>query len=244
MNEMRALISTEARLLFREPIYWLVVILLPTAILAIFGTIFGPPVPDPALGGLRFVDVFVPSLVVITVATLGIQTLPIRLATYREKGVLRRLSTTPAHPFRLLIAQFVVYTITAVIALGLLVVVASVAFGVPWPQDPLAYVAAFALGLSSLFAVGLLVAAVAPSSGIATAVALPLFFAVMLLGGVYLPRNFLPEILITIGEFTPPGVEGLQDAWLGTAPQLLPLVVLAAITVAIGALATRVFRWE
>ena len=146
MNEMRALITTEARLLFREPIYWLVVILLPTAILAIFGSIFGPSEPDPALGGLRFVDVFVPSLVVITVATLGIQTLPIRLATYREKGVLRRLSTTPAHPFRLLIAQFVVYTVTALIALALLIVVANVAFGVPWPQEPLVYVAAFGLG--------------------------------------------------------------------------------------------------
>ena len=123
MNEMRALIATEAKLLFREPIYWLVVILLPTAVLVIFGSMFGPSEPDPALGGLRFIDVFVPSLVVISVATLGIQTLPIRLATYREKGVLRRLSTTPAHPLRLLIAQFVVYTVTAVVALGLLVVV-------------------------------------------------------------------------------------------------------------------------
>jgi ABC-2 type transport system permease protein len=244
MNEMRALIATEAKLLFREPVYWLVVILLPTAILVIFGSIFGPSEPDPALGGLRFVDVFVPSLVVITVATLGIQTLPIRLATYREKGVLRRLSTTPAHPFRLLIAQFVVYTVTAVIALGLLVVVANVAFGVPWPQEPLAYLAAFVLGLSSLFAIGLLLAAVAPSSGIATAIAIPMFFVVMLLGGVYLPRYFLPEVLITIGDFTPPGVQGLQDAWLGTAPQLLPLAVLAGITVVVGALASRVFRWE
>ena len=136
MNEMRALITTEAKLLFREPIYWLVVILLPTAVLLIFGSMFGPSEPDPALGGLRFIDVFVPSLVVISVATLGIQTLPIRLATYREKGVLRRLSTTPAHPLRLLIAQFVVYTVTAVAALGLLVVVANVVFGVPWPQEP------------------------------------------------------------------------------------------------------------
>ena len=160
----------------------------------------------------------------ITVATLGIQTLPIRLATYREKGVLRRLSTTPAHPLRLLVAQFVVYAATAVVALGLLVVVANVGFGVPWPQDPLVYVAAFVLGMSSLFAIGLLLAAVAPSSRVATAVAIPMFFAVMLLGGVYLPRVFLPEILIRIGDFTPPGVQGLQDAWLGTAPQLLPLV--------------------
>jgi ABC-2 type transport system permease protein len=244
MNEMRALIVSEAKLLFREPVYWLVVILLPTAVLFIFGSMFGPSEPDPSLGGLRFIDVFVPSLVVISVATLGIQTLPIRLATYREKGVLRRLSTTPAHPMRLLIAQFVVYATTAVASLGLLVVVANVWFAVPWPQQPLMYVAAFVLGLSSLFAIGLLLAAIAPSSRVATAVAIPLFFAVMLLGGVYLPRVYLPEILIRIGDFTPPGVQGLQDAWLGTAPQLLPLAALAAITVIGGFVASRIFRWE
>jgi ABC-2 type transport system permease protein len=244
MNEMRALLVAETRLLFREPIYWLAVILLPTAILVIFGSIFGPSGPDPVFGGLRFVDVFVPSLVVITVATLGLQMLPIRLATYREKGVLRRLSTTPAHPSRLLIAQFVVYTATAVIALALLTVVASVWFGVPWPQEPVLYVLAFALGLSSLFAIGLIFAALAPSVGVATAVALPTFFVVMLLGGVYVPRVFLPEIMIRIGEFTPPGVQTLQDAWLGTAPQLAPLAALAAITVVGGLVASRSFRWE
>ncbi|HYC06800.1 MAG TPA: ABC transporter permease, partial [Candidatus Binatia bacterium] len=96
----------------------------------------------------------------------------------------------------------------------------------------------------SLFAIGLLVAAVAPSSRVATAIAIPMFFAVMFLGGVYLPRVFLPEVLRRIGDFTPPGVQGLQDAWLGTAPQLWPLVGMAMITVALGALAVRLFRWE
>jgi ABC-2 type transport system permease protein len=244
MKELRALIASEARLLFREPIYWLVVIALPTVILLIFGSIFGPSKPDPALGGLRFVDVFVPSLVVITVATLGIQTLPIRLATYREKGVLRRLSTTPAHPLRLLLAQLVIYMVTAIIALVLLVVVANVGFGVPWPQQPLAYVAAFLLGMTSLFAIGLLVGALAPSSRVATAMAIPIFFAVMLLGGVYLPRIYLPDLLIRIGDFTPPGVQGLQDAWLGAAPQVAPLLGLAVVTFVVGAVAVRLFRWE
>ena len=221
MNEMRALIVTEARLLFREPITWLAAIVLPTAILLIFGSMFGPPEPDPAFGGLRFIDVFVPSLVVITVGTLGIQTLPIRLATYREKGVLRRLSTTPAHPLRLLSRSWSIYMVTAVIALVLLVVVgqrrvrraaARASRSATSPRS--------LLGMASLFAIGLLLAAVAPSSRVATAVAIPMFFAVMFLGGVYLPRVFLPDILVRIGEFTPPGVQGLQDAWLGTAPQL------------------------
>ncbi len=118
MNEMRTLIVTEAKLLLRDPITWLAAIALPSVVLLIFGSIFAPHRPDPELGGQRWIDLFVPSLLVITLGTLGLQTLPIRLATYREKGVLRRLSTTPAHPARLLIAQLVIYLVTSVIALG------------------------------------------------------------------------------------------------------------------------------
>jgi len=244
MNELVALVRTEAKLLFREPITWLAAIALPTAVLLIFGTMFASAPPDPDLGGLRFIEVFVPSLVVITLGTLGIQTLPIRLATYRERGVLRRLSTTPAHPLRLLIAQLITYLVTAVVALLLLIVVARVAFDVPVPRDPLAYLAAFLLGMSSLFTVGLLLAAIAPSARVATAIAIPLFFAVMFLGGVYIPRVALGEGLMRIGEFTPPGVQGLQDAWMGTAPALLPLVGMAVLTLVGGAVAVRAFKWE
>ena len=144
----------------------------------------------------------------------------------------------------MLAAQLIIYTTTAVIGMILLVITGRVAFGIPLPVNPLAYVAAFALGMAALLAIGLVVAAVAPSSRTATAIAIPMFFAVMLLGGVYLPRYLLPDVLITIGNFTPPGVQGLQDAWLGTAPQLLPLVVLAGITLVGGFVASRVFRWE
>ena len=90
------------------------------------------------------------------------------------------------------------------------------------PKDPIGFAVAFLLGMSALFALGLLVAAVAPSAGIASALFVPLFALVMLLGGVYLPRMMLPEFLIRIGDYTPPGVQALLDAWSGTSPQLSP----------------------
>lgn len=213
MTQMRALVLSEARLLFRDPVSWLAAIALPSVILLIFGLVF-PPQPDPDLGGRRWLDLFVPSLVVITTATLAIQTLPIRLATYREKGILRRLSTTPARPGLLLAAQLVIYTATAVIGLVVLLVTGRVAFDIPLPANPFGYVAVFALGMAALLAIGLIVAAIAPSSRTATAIAIPMFFVVMFLGGVYLPRYLLPDVLVTIGNFTPPGVQGLQDTWL------------------------------
>jgi ABC-2 type transport system permease protein len=244
MNELRAHIRTEAKLLFRDPITWLAAIALPAVVLLIFGSVFAPHEPDPALGGRRWIDLFVPSLLVITLGTLGIQTLPIRLATYRERGVLRRLSTTPARPARLLVAQLMIYAVTSLVAVVVLVTVGHVAFAIPLPGHVLGYLVAFAFGMASLFAIGLLLAAVAPTARAATSIAIPLFFMAMFLGGVYLPRYLLPDVLIRIGDFTPPGVQGLQDAWLGTAPQLAPLVGMAVLTVLVGSLAVRLFRWE
>ena len=119
---------------------------------------------------------------------------------YREKGVLRRLSTTPANPWSLLTAQLTVNMGVAVVSVIVLIVVGNVVFQIPVPQDPLGFAAAFLLGMSALFALGLLVAAVAPTPGIATALFVPLFALVMFLGGVYLPREMLPDFLIRIGD--------------------------------------------
>jgi ABC-2 type transport system permease protein len=112
------------------------------------------------------------------------------------------------------------------------------------PRDPVGFVLAFGLGMSSLFAIALGIAAVVPTASTASAVGLPVFFAVMFLGGVYVPRFLLPDLIVQIGNLTPPGVQGLQDAWLGAPLQILPLVIMATITVVAGTIAIRTFRWE
>ena len=235
--------AVETRLFFREPGVWLLTILLPTIVLVMVGLVFGVE-SDPLLDGQRWIDIFAPSMVVMTLAILGVNLLPARLVKYREKGVLRRLSTTPASPQSLLAAQLIVNMGVAVVALAVLIIVGNVVFQIPFPKDPIGFAVAFFLGMSALLALGLLVASVAPSTGMATALFIPLFALVMFLGGVYLPRQMLPEFLIRIGDYTPPGVQALLDAWSGTSPQPAQLAVMALITVVAGALAAKRFRWE
>ena len=159
-------------------------------------------------------------MVVMTLAILGVNLLPARLVKYREKGVLRRLSTTPASPQSLIAARLLIVNMgVAVVALAVLIVAGNLVFQIPFPKDPIGFAVAFFLGMSALLALGLLVASVAPSTGMATALFVPLFALVMFLGGVYLPRQMLPEFLIRIGDYTPPGVQALLDAWSGTSPQ-------------------------
>ncbi len=240
---LKSLTVNETRLFFREPGVWLLTIMLPTIVLVAVGLIFGVA-PDPLLGGRRWIDIFAPSMVVMTLAILGVNLLPARLVKYRDKGVLRRLSTTPASPRSLLVAQLTVNMGVAVVSLAVLLAVGNLVFQIPLPKDPIGFTVAFLLGMSALFALGLLVAAVAPSAGMASALFVPLFALVMLLGGVYLPRTMLPEVLIRIGDYTPPGVQALLDAWQGTSPQLAQLAAMALITVVAGTLAARRFRWE
>jgi ABC-2 type transport system permease protein len=245
MRPLTHVVAVEAKLFLREPSGWLAAILLPTGVLLAIGLIFAPHRPDPLLGGQRFIDLFVPSMVVLTLATLGVNTLPTRLVKYREKGVLRRMSTTPADPSLLLVAQLAINITVAVVALAVLVAAGHLAFQIPLPADVPAFLAAFLLGMTSLFMIGLAVAAIAPTTGIATALWVPVFVTVMLLGGVYLPRWLLPDVLQDLGDVVPPGVQAIQDAWLGTAGvALLPLAIMALITIVAGVAAVRSFRWE
>jgi ABC-2 type transport system permease protein len=243
MNALTMMTRIDAKLLFRDYATWLAAVVLPTAILVICGLVFGND-PDQLLGGRGFLEVFTPSLVVLTVATLSVNTMTTRLANYREQGVLRRLSTTPVRPATLLIGELVVNLVAAIVAVALLVVVANLLFGVPWPQNLPGFVVTLGLGTSSLFALALLFAGVVPSAAAATALGVVVFIAVMFLGGVYLPRFLLPDIINQVGSFVPPGVEGLQDAWLGSPVDLAPLAIMALITLVAGTIAARTFRWE
>ncbi|MCU1685654.1 MAG: transporter [Amycolatopsis sp.] len=242
MNALAKLTRTEAKLQLRTPTFLLLGALFPSVILLAVGSI--PGMQQSYQGGPRFIDAWAPSLIVMAITVLGLQSIPAYLATYRERGILRRLATTPVHPGKLLLAQLVINVVVVLIGVGLLLVVGATVFHIPGPKHPLGFALALVVGIGSVFGIGLLAAALARTSRGAGGLAAIALFPVMILGGVYLPRQFLPGVLKTIGEFTPPGVQALQDSWTGGGPQPLQSAVLAVFTVAIIALATRLFRWE
>jgi ABC-2 type transport system permease protein len=177
---------------------------------------------------------------------LALNLMPTTLAGYRERGILRRMATTPVHPARLLGAQLVVGMLLAAVALALVVAVGTLAFGFDVPGQPAGFLLAFVLGAASLFAVGLFVAAVAPSARGATGIGVGLFFVSLLFGGVFMPTETMPKFMVTIGEYTPLGatVRTLRAAWDGSWPPATGLAVLAAFVAVFGALSARLFRWE
>jgi ABC-2 type transport system permease protein len=244
MRAFRTLTATELRLFLRDRGAVLFSFGLPTLVLLLLGAISALREPTEFLDGQRFVDYFVPSLLAMSVALLGVQVLPTGLATYREKGILRRLSATPARPFTLLVAQLVINIGAAVVATALMVLVARVILGTPLPAHPVGFMAAFLLGTAAVFAVGLVIAAIAPRARTATGIGTIAFLLVMFFAGVYLPKFLLPDVVLRIGEYVPPGVTAMDDAWHGAGPQPTQLIAMAAVAVGASLLAARLFRWE
>lgn len=238
------LAAVELRLFLRDPGNVLFTLLLPTAVLAALGAVPALRTPDPLFGGGRFLDVFAPALLAMSIALLGLQTLPVGLTTYRERGVLRRFATTPMRPSALLGVQLAITLAAAAVATALMVAVAHLAFDVPLPRHPLGFLLAFVLGTSAMFAIGLVVAALAPRARTATGIGTVLFVLTQFFGGVYLPKFLLPDVMVRIGEFVPPATGALQAGWTGAGPAPLQLAAMAVIAAAAGTLAATVFRWD
>lgn len=239
-----ALAKAETRLFLRDPITTLIGVVLPTAVLAGLGAIPALREPAEVFGGLRFTEYFAPSLLAVSIAVLGVQNLPTGLATYREKGILRRLSATPVSPFAVLVVQLLLNLVTAALATVLMVAMAVGVFRVPAPRHPLGFALAFLCGMAAVFAIGLLIGALAPRAKLAAGVGTVVFMMMQFFAGVYLPKFLLPDVIVRIGDFVPPGIGAFQGAWTGGGADPAQLVVMALIAIMATGLAARFFRWE
>ncbi|MER7506448.1 ABC transporter permease [Nonomuraea pusilla] len=245
---MRKILIVEAKLHLREWPSLAFTVGLPVALLLILG--LSIPVmtrPDPAYGGERPVDTQMPAMMILlALLTLSCSVLPGVLAAYREQGVLRRMSATPVHPARLLAAQLVVNVVVGVVSTALLITLALLVFDARPPASWPGFVLVFLLGTAALLAIGLVIASLAPNGRAASGIGSLVMFPLMFLGGMWLPRELMPDALRTVSDYSLSGpfAQALRDTWAGHAPQPAHLAVLAAGLLLFGGLATRLFRWE
>jgi ABC-2 type transport system permease protein len=246
VHTLTRLTVTESKLFLREPAGVFFTLAFPPLVLVVLGLV--PPFREPSadLGGARMIDLYVPILLTMAITLLALNGLPQLFATYREKGILRRLATTPVRPAKLLGAQLLMCTAMAVLVLVVVLAVGRLGFDVALPRQIPAYLLAYVLCVVSMLAIGLLIASLAPNGRGAGAIGSMLFFPALFFAGLWLPREVMWAALRRVSDFTPlgAGVQSLSDAAAGRWPALLAVAVMLGWTVVAGGLAARYFRWE
>jgi ABC-2 type transport system permease protein len=226
------LLITEFKLLRREPMILFWALLFPVGLLIVIGSSTSSK-PQANLGGLKFIVVYTPVLMTFTLTLLALSAMPSTLASYRDKGYLKRLSTTPVGATRLLIAQ-----LTLVIGLSISVVV-LIMFVAHLPSEVVGFILAILLTMSAMASLGLLIASLAPNQRVAGAVGGILFFPLMFFAGLWVPQQQMSHLLRTISQYTPLGaaVPSITNSDFGIWPGTTHLLVLAGYTLILCGLA-------
>lgn len=193
-------------------------------------------------------DISVPAYAAMIIATSGLLSLTISIATLRETGVLRRLRATPLYPQTILSAHISVIFIMTALGMSLLIIAAKIVYNLRFDGNPLNVFLAFVLSSMSFFSLGFILSGLLPSARSAQVVAMVLFYPMLFLSGAAIPREIMPETIRNYAQFLPLThvVNLLRGLWIGNswAEHLKEVAILSGMLIYGVAISARTFRWE
>lgn len=233
MKALRELTWLELKLFLREPLTVMFVLVLPLVILYVLNGVFGSQSNPSVWEGYSPVDFYTSAYVALVLATIGVLSLPVHLAGYREHGVLRRFRASALRPWTLLGAHLVVAVLTGLVGALLLTVVSVLGYDASFPQDRLGVAAAFLLVSLAFATLGALLGLVLPTARAAQGLGVLLFFVFLMLGGAGPPREVLPSAMLRLSDLTPLTYAArlLRAPWLGASWDLTATAVMAGLLV-------------
>ena len=239
------LLKVEALLALREPFAIGAGLALPIVLLGVFGWIGQQNPGLVADSGQTIIDLWTPTILVLSFLFIALS-LPQTLVRDREIGWLRRVSTTPLHPSRLLAAQLTFNIILAAVAVLVIIPGGALVFGASLHVQVLPFAVSIVLAIGEFFALGLLLVALVPTQTVSQvaggAVGLPLMF----LSGLWVNPAQTGEPLRTIMYYSPSGAaaKALLDSVFNGSLSYASLLTMVVYTAIFGFIAVRYFRWE
>lgn len=209
----------EIRLFARERDAMAFVFAYPIVMLVIFGAIFGDEeLPD----GTPFSHYFLAGIAATGIMLTSFQNLAVGIAGERDDGTLKRLRGMAVPALTYVLGKVGMVLATSVVQLVLLLAVARIGYGVPWPVDAAHWARfgwVFALGTVAGTVLGVAFSAVPASARSATAVTAPVVIVLQLVSGVFFTLGALPGWMLAVAEVFPLKwmAQGLRSALLPTS---------------------------
>ena len=235
----RRLVTAEIRLLLRDPLTLTFVLVFPIVTMLIIGGSFGTQADDAF--PVNPTHWYVASYFTVVIGATGLIMLPVHIASYRERGVLRRLAASGFPRWSFALAEIVIGLVAIVVSCVLLMLVAAPVYGVPAVEDPLRVGLGVLAGSVAFVSLGILLGTIMPSARAAQAIGLLLFFPSFLLGVGGPPPAVLSDALRSISDVLPLKLvtDAVREPWLGLGDGTGSLVIVTVIAVVATALAAR-----
>ena len=237
MRRLTAHLRLELALLARNGESLLLTLGIPVVLLVFFTNVDVLPIDgDP-------IQFLAPGVLALAILSTAFVNLAIGVGFEREYGVLKRLGATPLGRPRLLGAKTLSLVVVEAIQVAILW---PLALALGWDPDPQwTFVLAVLLGTVACAGLGLCLAG-SMRALVVLAAANGLYLVLLLLSGMVIPLDQLPDAAHTIANVLPSAAlaEVVRGTLTSTDVAARAWAVLTVWAVAAPALATRLFRWE
>ena len=247
MKTFCTLLKNELKLNIRNMNMVIFAVILPLIVLVILGFLYGT---NPAADGTdyTFLEQSIGALCAISICAGGLMGLPLVVAEYRERKILKRFQVTPISPRMLLTVELLIYVLYALISLITLLLVSRLAWGVQLRGSWIGFIGSWLLTVLSTLSIGMMVGGIAKNAKSASVIACILYFPMLIFSGATLPFEVMPEIMQKIISVFPltQGIQLMKAMFLGVTLEssILPIIVMPCIAIACSGIAVKYFKWE
>lgn len=220
---------TELKLVLREPLVLAFVMAFPVIFTLVLGGVFDAD--DEAFGALPS-DYYGVAYIAVAIGAVGLTTVPVQVASYRERGVLRRFRASGMALWIFPTAIAIVGMILSVVAAVIVVITSTLSYGLVAPSDWLATLLYGAVAIVAFVSFGILIGWLMPNARAAQGIGTLAFFPMFLLGGGGPPPDALSDTMNSIASYLPLThvMRAIQEPWLaldgGGTNHLLVLVTM------------------
>lgn len=251
MSALVLIAGTELRLMTREWAVMVFTFVFPPLLMLILAGVFGTEA-SPEYGGTTPADYYVADYLAVPLGAVALVGLPVMIASYRERGILRRFEASGVAASTVIAAQALVASILVLTGAAFVLAVAAPTYGVPSVHNPLGVALGFASGTFTMVLLGVSLGLLAATARSAQALGLLAFFPMWLLGAGGPPRSVMPDAMGRVADLLPLGhvASVIRESWLGTGDpggHLLALVGwlgVAATAVALLERRGRAWTWS
>lgn len=221
-------------------------VIMPVGVLVLIAMIAGGKVAGNA--GYTYLDSAFASLIAVGICACAFMGLPLTIADYRDKKILKHFFVTPCSPKWILGADMLCNVVTAVVSALAVTLVSVIAFQYRMKGNAIFFIGAWVLTLVSMFSIGMMLASLCKTVKMANAVTSLVYFPMLFLSGATIPYELFPAGLQKVASVLPltQGIKLMKAASMGTQVESVMgiIVILVVITIVCTVISVKTFRWE
>ena len=245
MKRFLKLYVIEQKLALRSGDMLLFGVAMPVGIMILINMIAGQ---KQAGEGFTYLESSFASLVAVGICAAAFMGIPLTIADYRDKKILKHFFTTPCSPMWILGSDVLCGAVTAMLSATSVSLVSVIFLGYKVRGNILGFVGAWFLTLVSMFSIGLLMASLCRTVKSVNAVTTLVYFPMLFLSGATIPYELFPGGLKKVANVLPltQGIKLMKAVSMGMEMDSIWKIVLllVGITLVCTTISVKTFRWE